>query len=188
MRLRSWMGLVLVCGALPLKAAGKKLAGKVLDVAAFGQIRSYCIDTSRLPGWEAIDVRDLVKTESKPRGLLSKLPWSRVHDCTASGEDAVIRIKFRRLTVTAVQAGPVPMLGEGSPGLSPGSYQWRALLRVFSPGSSRAIYEVEGNPLNYGLGENGAPREEPGHILRREAAYHAFWALAADVKRISQRP
>jgi hypothetical protein len=60
------------------------------------------------------------------------------------------------------------------------------LLKVSDAASSRVIYEVEGNPMNYGLGRNGAPKEEPGHILRREAAYHAFWALIADVKLLSK--
>jgi hypothetical protein len=125
MRARSWACILLVFIALPLLATGKKLAGKVTDEAAFGQIRSYCIDTSLLPGWEAIDVRDLVKTESKPKGLLSKLPWRLAASCQASDVDAVVRVRFRRLAMTGIGTGALPPLGGEPQGLWPGHYQWR---------------------------------------------------------------
>jgi hypothetical protein len=47
------------------------------------------------------------------------------------------------------------------------------------------LYEVEAAPINYTSGRTVAPVEEPDHILRREATYHAFWALIEDIKRVS---
>lgn len=188
MRLKLWVFVILACAAVPTAAAGAKLAGEVMDLRAIERVRTYCVDTSQLPGWEALDVRDLIWTESKPKGLLSKLPWTLVKDCDDSDVDAVVPIKFVRMTVVHVGLGGAPFPAGNPQSAWPVPYQWRALLRVVEKSSSQVIYKAEGNPMNYNRGASSESGQEPDHVLRREAAYHAMAALVSDLKAISKNP
>ena len=129
MRSKLWVCVVLACAA-PLPAAARaKLAGKVVDAATFGKVRTYCIDTSNLKGPlnatapddvpqpEAFHVNQFIKTESEPKGLLSKLPWKLAADCSAPGVDAIVRFDFRLqggiqglAPVTGQESRPAPPL------------------------------------------------------------------------------
>ena len=102
--LKFWICVVLAGAPVSPAAARTKLAGKVLDAAAFNRVRTYCVDTSNIkepvnpedfPQPEAFDVREMIKTESEPKGLLSKLPWKLEADCSAPGVDAIVRFDFR---------------------------------------------------------------------------------------------
>jgi hypothetical protein len=66
----------------------------VLDAAAFRKIQSYCVDTHNLPPDDAKVIDHFVSQESKPRGLLTKLPWHRRETCDAAGLDAIVRMEF----------------------------------------------------------------------------------------------
>lgn len=180
--MKPWLCLLMAAMALPLCAREKKPTGDIPNLNTFGKVRSYCVDTSDLPGWEALDVRNLIETESKPKGLLSKLPWRLVADCM-SQPDAVVRFKFPRVDVVRLQIGARPPASEDPQQPSPVRYEVRARLQVSDSRSSRLLYEVEAGPVNYTSGHTVAPVEEPDHILRRESAYHAFWTLIDDVKR-----
>ena len=176
--------VLIMASTLPLAAKRKNPTGKITDPAAFGNIRSYCVDTTDLPGWEALDVRNLVETESKPRRLLTKLPWTRTVDCTQSEPDAVVVVRFPIVRVARVDSGTAAP----GPNEDPQSrfFEVRASLQVSDRNSSRLLYEVEAAPVFYSSGQSVAPAVEPDHVLRREAAYHAFWALIDDVKHVSQ--
>jgi hypothetical protein len=191
---------------MPSAAAGAKLAGKVLDAAALSKVRTYCVDTSNLKGPvypgdiprpEEFDVREVVKRESGPKGLLSKLPWKLEADCSNPGVDAIVRFEFR------VFLGPWgeyvesnnPLLAEYP---QPSEFVWRVELQVADKASNRAVYQAEGAPADNGLvrstEEGPRPvdsspeaevRVQRYHVLRQDAAYHAFAALIADLKAIS---
>jgi hypothetical protein len=209
MRVKLWMFVILACAAVPAAAAGEKAAGKVLDYAALGKVRTYCVDTSNLKGPvlpgdvprpDEFDVRELVKRESGPRGLLSKLPWKLEADCSAPGVDATVRFEFR------VILGP----GDAAVGLETplfamypqrDEFRWRVELQVTDKVSTRVDYKAEGNPVEPRLlptGNQGIPAGEPlpyveakvqrYHELRQDAAYHALAALVSDVKTISKDP
>ncbi|MFZ0960604.1 MAG: hypothetical protein WAO35_06830 [Terriglobia bacterium] len=208
MRLKLWVLAILACGAVPGAAAGAKLAGKVLDDAALSKVRTYCVDTSNLKGPvypgevprpEQFDVRELVKRESGPRGLLSKLPWKLEADCATQGVDAIVRFEFR------VILGPGGVAALESPLFATypqqDEFRWRAELQVTDKASTRVDYEAEGNPVEPRLvptGNQGTPAGEPRpeveakvqryHDLRQDAAYHALAALVSDVKTISKNP
>lgn len=182
--MRPWLWIVMVSIALPLFAKGKKPTGIIADQAAFGKIRSYCVDVSGLPGWEALDVRAFVSTESKAKRLLTKLPWTLTADCTQSQPDAVVVVRFPIVSVARVDSGTAAP----DPNEDPQSrfFEVRAELQVSDRNSSRLLYEVQAAPVFYSSGDSVAPAAEPDHVLRREAAYHAFWALIDDIKRVSQ--
>jgi hypothetical protein len=178
-----------------------KLAGKVLDAPAFSKVRTYCVDTSNLKGPfnatvpgdvpqpETFDVLELMKTESGPKGLLSKLPWKLEADCSAPGVDAVVRIDFLHIEGGDILRIPPYSPSSGVPN-EPllGQYNWRALLQVSDRASSRVVYKAEGNPLNYNLGRTADTVAQFEHVVRREAAYQAFWALISDIKAMAKNP
>ncbi len=204
MRLLLWICVALACAAAPTAARRPKLAGKVLDAAAFGKVRTYCVDTSSLPGpaytpepeeTESTAVRELFMTQSGPHGLLSNLPWKLEAACSAPGVDAVLRFRFRAVSAPLMQSTggnpEAPQWGQG---------YWAAFLQVSDKGSSRVIYRSQGDSMNYRFDQATTPpwdqRDTPypdypwdvGRVLREYAAQHALAALASDVKTISKNP
>ncbi|MFZ0963657.1 MAG: hypothetical protein WAO35_22565 [Terriglobia bacterium] len=208
MRLKLWVFVILACAAVPIAAAGEKLAGKVLDDAALSKVKTYCVDTSNLKGPvlpgdvprpEEFDVRELLQRESGPRGLLSKLPWKLEADCSAPGLDATVRFEFRVILGPGQELYLETPLRAMYPQLD--NFRWRAELQVTDKASTRVDYKAEGNPVEprfLPTGNQGIPAGEPRpeveakvqryHVLRQDAAYHALAALASDVKAISKNP
>jgi hypothetical protein len=199
---------VLACAVVPTAAAGERAAGKVLDYAALGKVRTYCVDTSNLKGpvlpgdvprSEEFDVRELLKRESGPRGLLSNLPWKLEADCSAPGVDATVRFEFR------VILGPVQELALESPVMAMypqrNTFRWRVELQVTDKASTRVDYKAEGNTVEprlspevnqdislWELAPEVDVKVQRYHVLRQDAAYHALAALVSDIKTISKNP
>ena len=96
MKIRTLLTLLLSVLLLAAVAAAKKPAGKISDLAAFSQIHSYCVDSEDMPGDEALDLKNFVTAESKPKKLLSKLPWTLAPDCSPNSPDAVIKVEFSK--------------------------------------------------------------------------------------------
>ena len=185
MRRRTFLTLLLSVVFLPAAAAVKKPPGKVSDLAAFSRIHSYCVDSTGLPSDEANDVKNFVRAESKPKKLLTKLPWTLVSDCSQGPPDAVVKVEFLTYTPTnEIQVGkPLP----GSDPMEEGFYTIRAVLRVSQGTSSEMVYEIEADPLgNSVAGKTVMPVDEPLPVQRRNATYGAFWMLTQDVQRVSQ--
>jgi len=176
---KAFLCAFILASAVPLAATAKKPQGTITDRAAFGNIRSYCVDMTDLPGWEALDVRNLIETETKPKRLLTKLPWTLKTDCAQSQPDAVVVVKFRRMNIITVQAGAQPDINDPERRI----YDIKANLQVSDRDSSRLLYDVEAGPVNSASGRSTVPVQEPDTLLRRDAAYHAFWALIDDVRR-----
>jgi hypothetical protein len=175
--------LVVISLALSLAtAAAKKPTGKVWDVSTLTRVRNYCIDTSALAGYEAYDIERFIENEGKPKHLLAKLPWTQVSDCSRS--DSVVRVSFRLLRKTIdIQVGDPR--AEDQDKTFP--YEYRAELQVSDEASARVLYEVEAAPLlNSMTGTTVAPEEEPDHVVRYDAAYHAFWTLIQDLQSVSE--
>ena len=92
--MKRWLWIILLLPGSPLFAQHKKLEGYVLDAAAFGKIQSYCVDTHNLPPDQVKVIDHFVLQESKPKGLLTKLPWHRLATCQDAGLDAIVRMEF----------------------------------------------------------------------------------------------
>lgn len=60
---------------LPLTGREKKPNGEILNPRALAEVRTYCIEKSALSGSDRYIVDGFLKTESKPKHLLTKLPW-----------------------------------------------------------------------------------------------------------------
>ena len=106
MRIQTLLTLLLAVTLLAVAAAAKKPSGKISDLAAFSRIHSYCVDSSSLPGDEALDLNGFMSGESKPKKLLSKLPWTLLPDCSQGSPDAVVKLEFSKyFPVTETRAG-----------------------------------------------------------------------------------
>jgi hypothetical protein len=124
--MKCWLWIILLLSISPLFAQNKKLEGYVLDAAAFGKIQSYCVDTHNLPPDQAKVIDEFVLQESKPKGLLTKLPWHRRATCEDAGLDAIVRMEFPH------DASSSPVMRNDVKGV----------LLVFRPGSPSPIYET----------------------------------------------
>jgi hypothetical protein len=125
--MKCWLWIILLLPGSPLFAQNKKLEGYVLDAAAFRKIQSYCVDTHNLPPDQAKVIDHFVLQESKPKGLLTKLPWHRRATCDAAGLDAIVRMEFPH------DFSSSPIIQNGVEGV----------LLVFRPGSPSPIYETQ---------------------------------------------
>jgi len=86
--------IVLLLSASSLLASDNQLRGYVLDATAFRNIQTYCIDTRYLPPLKERVIHQFVAHESRPRGLLAKLPWHRLTSCGDGAADVRVRLEF----------------------------------------------------------------------------------------------
>jgi len=117
--------IVLVLSGAPLLAQSGKFQGYVMNAGAFRNVHSFCVDTHNLPPDQTNVINRFVSQESKPKGLLTKLPWNRRATCQEAGIDAIVRWEFPHDTPIFVAPDDV----EG-------------VLLVFRPGSPSPIYET----------------------------------------------
>ena len=92
--MKRWLWIILLLPVSPLVAKDKKLGGYVLDPAAFRKIQTYCVDTHNLPPREVKVINQFILRESKPSGLLARLPWRRLATCREGDADAIVRPEF----------------------------------------------------------------------------------------------
>jgi hypothetical protein len=178
--MKHWFWLLVMAAALPLLAKGKKPSGDVLDPRSFANIRSYCVDTRDLADNERYQVEGFVDQESKPKKLLTQLPWKLFTDCREGEPDAVIKIEFQRLKDLGIRLGEQ----ERDPTAdSPREvYRVKAVLRVSDADSKRLVYQVQGSPLENSSSDSPLMAPDAPSELRHSALYHAFWALVQDTQ------
>lgn len=182
MRTRTWLLLLLLC--LPVFAKEKKTSGQVLDRAALAAVQSYCFETHNLPGNQAYEVRQFIQVESKPRKLLSRIPWKLVPDCRSAPGAAIIAVAFPYLN--DIQLGPAGgQANAGNPPPDEGA-RFKAVLQVTQSGSDLVIYRIETMPLDNPSPDPSGLSAEPSQVQRRDALYNAVRALAGDLKLLSK--
>jgi hypothetical protein len=159
-----WLPVLVLLSAVPLFAQ-KKPSGEVINAEAFGKVRSYCIDTSKLAhnAAEAYDAHMFIKAQSGPKELLSKLPWKFFSDCRETHPDARIKVSFKQHLDAC-----------------------SAVLEVTDAASDAVFYRVEALPVYDGPDRNIAFEPQPFSLQRRSVLYTAFGVLISDVQRMSQ--
>jgi len=176
--------LLLVTSSL-LTANDKMPTGEVRNPQAFAKIRSFCVDTGGLSNFDRGIVKDFVKAESKPKHLLTKLPWRLVPECQGRAPDAAAKVEFVPLRVTRV------VLPQGAPGRIPETpYAVKVALQVVDAGSQEPLYSVEARAVINAVGPEDSPPRSPTSentnplLEKRDALYHAFWYLVDDVRQL----
>ena len=174
-----------LCVAIPALAQVKKPAGEIPNRQELAKVQTYCLDTSGLSGPDRYLIDGFMKTESKPKRLLSKLPWKLVADCRNPDANATATLEFVPLNEIAVRMGEPtrePVM------LTPKIYPEAPIKVVLTVGgvpSTTLLYRVQAlaAPPN-------APEESPamrvpvGPAEKRDAVYHVFWALIQDLQHL----
>ncbi len=169
--------------------SGKALAGQIVDPPALAHVRSYCVDTQDLSGFDRNLVKDFLKAQGKRKHLLTKFRWKLVPDCREGASDAVVKLEFVRVWMNRA--------GIGSPILTPGQnlerpYDIEVKLKVVDARSKETLYRVQAGAVEYAEGPGDSASHLPTSdntnpvLERQDALYHAFWSLVDDVRHLRQ--
>jgi hypothetical protein len=126
--------IIVLLSGLQVFAKEKRFQGSVIDAAAFKKINSYCVDTHNVPSRQVKVIDQFVSEESKPKGLLTRLPWHCVETCEGGGADALLRIEFS-YNRPPTFARPKDI---------------KAVLLVLLPSSPTPVYETQALPFATG--------------------------------------
>jgi hypothetical protein len=178
---------------LPITGLAKKPSGEIPDRRALAEVRTYCIEKSGLSDSDRYIVDGFLKTESKPKHLLTKMPWKLVESCPDDNPDAIATVDFVPLNTVRTSNG-VPTGPGGVPAGPPVSgtdardpeAQVKVILTV-GDSSQKLLYRIEAMPLGTDRPYAGqiTPTEPPSHggpVERLDAVYHVFWALINDLQ------
>jgi len=178
---------------LPIAGWAKKPKGEIPDRRALAGVEIYCIERSGLSDSDRYIVDGFVKTESKPKHLLAKLPWKLVESCSSGNPDAIATVEFLPLNTTRVSGGMPQGVPAGPPISTTGARdpeaQIKVVLRV-SDSSQKLLYRIQRMPLNSGAADTVTP-EPPSSgspTERLDAVYHVFWALINDLNVVRGQP
>jgi len=182
-------GLLVLAFSAALLASDKPPAGEIENPRALAVVGSYCVDTTDLSGFDRHLVKDFLKAESKPKHLLSKLPWKLVPECQGGASEATVKVQFvpLRLVRVVVPQGPPDQATERP-------YATKVALQVLDASSQDTIYKVEAGALMNAEGPAdssatvAASDSTNPTLEQRDALYHAFWALVEDVGQLKRSP
>ncbi len=171
--------------AFPITGREKKPGGEVLDRRALTEVSSYCIEEGGLSGSDRYLVDGFLKAESKPKHLLTKMPWKRVEGCGSGSPDAIAAVEFVPLNRIAIGAGEPT----GPPLSGTDSRDPEAPIKVVltvTDSSQKLLYRTQAMTLDQDVTSaselpppsRGTPAE------RQDALYHAFWNLIEDLQAV----
>jgi hypothetical protein len=176
----------MLISTLPIAGLAKKLEGEVLDRRALAEVRTYCIEKGGLSDSDRYLVDGFLKSESKPKHLLTKMPWKRVESCRDDNPDAIATVEFIPLNTVGISAGGV----SGTDARDPDA-DIKVVLTV-GDSSQRPLYRVEARPLGGAVPAMESPYPNPnttseppphgGTAERVDAVYHVFWRLISDLQ------
>jgi len=164
---RRWLSMFLLLASVPLLAKEKKPIGDVLERDIFLGTRTYCVDTRGLSSGEASDVRRFLDVESRPKKLLSKIPWQPVPDCREV--DAIVKVEFSQQV--EIQQATQGLGGlAGAPMSSVPVTKFRASMQIFDRVSQKLVYQV---------------RAQGASVRRDQAISGPFSLLVNDLQALS---
>ena len=166
--MRNWLWVILLFSVAPLVAKDQKLGGYFLDPAAFQQIHSYCIDTRNMPPREMKVIGQFIARESRPTGLLAKLPWHRLATCREGAPDAIVRPEFPRDRLSSLFT----------------RHEINGVLLVFRAGSPSPIYETR--KVSIVDPYQASTDEFDLQVLEHDALYFAVRMLIQDLQKLPE--
>ena len=168
--------------AFPITAREKKLNGEILDRRALTEVRSYCIEEGGLSDSDRYIVYGFLKAESKPKHLLTKMPWKLVEGCGTGSPDAIAAVAFVPLNRIAIAGGePIGPPLSGTDSRDPEA-PIKVVLTV-TDSSQKLLYRTQAMTL---IQDVTSSSEQPAlsrgtPAERQDALYHAFWHLIEDL-------
>jgi hypothetical protein len=168
--------------AFPITGGEKKPKGEVFDRRALTEVRSYCVEEGGLSDSDRYLVDGFLKAESKPKHLLTKMPWKLVEGCGTGSPDAIAEVAFVPLNRIAIVVGEPtgPPLG-GTDSRDPDA-PIKVVLTV-TDSSQKLLYRTQALPLTQDVvSQSEQPPPNRGRPdERQDALWHAFWHLTADL-------
>jgi hypothetical protein len=191
---------------LPTTGWAKKPSGEVPDRRALAEVQTYCIQKSGLSDSDRYLVDGFLKTESKPKRLLTRMPWKLVASCRDDNPDAIATVEFVPLNTTRISNG-VPTgpggLPVGPPVTSTDRRDPAAPIKVVltvSDSSQKLLYRREAMPLTLDEASNPTaaevmrpgnppgPSRHGGPAERQDTLYRVFWSLINDLQVVRGAP
>ena len=171
--------------ALPAISQGKKPNGDIPKPRELARVQSYCINKSGLSGPDRYLIEGFVTKESKPKGLLTKLPWNLVDDCRDGNPDAMATVEFVSLNETGIVAGDPSRDSTTITPRNDPEAPVKAVLSVGDASTETLFYRAEAlaPPPNSPL-DDSTIRVPYGPVEKRDAVYHVFWKLIEDLQRL----
>jgi len=179
-------GALTVClllTASPVTGREKKPTGEILDRQALTEVRSYCIDESDLSDSDRYIVDGFLKTESKPKRLLTKMPWKRVEGCASGSLDAIAAVAIvplNRIALGARDPADPPLTDSRDP-----EAPIKVVLTV-TDSSQKLLYRTQAMTLLQDVtsASDQPPLSRGTPSERQDAVYHAFWNLIEDIRAV----
>jgi hypothetical protein len=173
---------------LPITGWAKKPSGEISDRRALAEVRTYCIEKSGLSGSDRYIVDGFLKSESRPKHLLTKMPWKLVESCADDNPDAIATVEFVRLNSTEITMGnPTGPAGGVTDSRDPEA-PVKVVLTVHDS-SGKLLYTAQAMPLTSDLVSTPTSTEPPPHggpVERQDAVYHVFWGLINDLQGVRE--
>lgn len=168
--------------AFPITGREKEPKGEVFDRQALTEVRSYCVEEGGLSDSDRYLVDGFLKAESKPKHLLTKMPWKLVEGCGAGSPDAIAAVAFVSLNRIDIAVGkPIgPPVG-GTDSRDPEA-PIKAVLTV-TDSSQKLLYRTQALPLTQDVtSQSEQPPPNRGRPdERQDALWHAFSHLIVDL-------
>jgi hypothetical protein len=169
--------------AFPVYSREKKSAGEIFDQRALTEVRSYCIEKSKLSDRDRYLVEGFLKAESKPRHLLTKMPWKLVESCETGNPDTVATVEFVPLNSTDIRLGQT----EGPRVMGTDSRDPDAPIKVVltvDDSAQKLLYRTQAMPLTNDVTSDSLQPSpiRGGPVERQDALYHVFWQLTDDLR------
>jgi hypothetical protein len=168
--------------AFPITGGEKKPKGEVFDRQALTEVSSYCVEEGGLSDSDRYLVDGFLKVESKPKHLLTKMPWKLVEGCDTGSPDAIAAVAFVPLNRIDIAVGqPIgPPLG-GTDSRDPDA-PIKVVLTV-TDSSQKLLYRTQALPLTQDVTTQSeqAPPNRGRPDERQDALWHAFSHLIEDL-------
>lgn len=185
---RGTLTVCMVLIAFPIFGREKKVGGEIFDQRALTEVQSYCIEKGGLGDSDRYLVDSFLKVESKPKHLLTKMPWKLVEDCETGSPDAMVTVDI--VPLKSFNMGPGRTVGPPVSGTDPRDPEAPIKVRLTVKGSDqKLLYRTEALPLtNDAVPITANATADPldqqnrgGPVSRQDALYHVFWQLKDDL-------
>ena len=160
------VSLVLFSSIL-LASPKKKTLGRVEDASRLLSVHSFCLQPSGVTLSQQTDVDKFVVRGSPPKGVLARMGWQALSDCSKADAEVHLTLNAQDEPVAAVDSAN---LGNAASAMTTETVS-RAKIVVTVRLSGKELYEVEGEAV---------------HSNRQGAVASPFAKLSKDLQNLSK--
>ncbi len=147
-----WIGFLalFLLSCLAIALPKKETQGQVADAVVLAKVHTVCLDTNSLTKRQLASLKRVVNHATKPNGVLAKLNWQLLDDCSSA--DAIVKLDMRDRHKESWDYAHAPGGGEGISGTSMVTSVTvaQAKMLITNRASGKTLYQVDGKPRNDG--------------------------------------